>query len=96
MTLVADASVLDNPAAVEGLIARAQDSKRERWLQQVQRTGACRHPIRLQGVVTRADQVVYSTAEEPDRALMVRCGNRREACCLPCAHEYRGDMRQLV
>src|SRR4028119_1264088 len=59
MSLVADASVLDNPAAMEGLIARAGDPLRERWLDQVRRTGACRHPIRLQGVVRHGDQVVY-------------------------------------
>jgi replication initiator protein RepSA len=27
---------------------------------------------------------------------MVRCGNRREACCPSCAQEYLGDMWQLV
>jgi hypothetical protein len=42
------------------------------------------------------DEPVYSTVSEPDGALMVRCGNRREACCPSCAHEYRGDMWQLV
>ena len=85
-----------DPATVQGLIARASDPKRERWLQQVRRTGACRHPVRLRGVVLRGDEPVYSTASEPDGALMVRCGNRREACCPSCAHEYRGDMWQLV
>jgi hypothetical protein len=85
-----------DPWTRESLIARASDPKRERWLEQVRRTGACRHPIRLRGVVRRGDEVVYSTADEPDRALMVRCGNRREACCPSCAHEYRGDMWQLV
>jgi hypothetical protein len=44
MSLVADASVLDDPAAMEGLIARVADPLRERWLDQVRRTGACRHP----------------------------------------------------
>jgi hypothetical protein len=83
-------------ATVRGLVARASDPKRERWLQQVRRTGACRHPVRLRGVVLRGDERVYSTASEPDGALMVRCGNRREACCPSCAHEYRGDMWQLV
>jgi len=53
------------------------------------------HPVRLRGVVVRGDERVYSTADEPDGALMVRCGNRREACCPSCAHEYRGDMWQL-
>jgi hypothetical protein len=85
-----------DPATVRGLVARAGDPKRERWLQQVRRTGACRHPIRLRGVVLRGDEPVYSTASEPDGALMVRCGNRREAQCPSCAYEYRGDMWQLV
>jgi hypothetical protein len=85
-----------DPATVRGLVARASDPQRERWLQQVRRTGACRHPVRLRGVVLRGDERVYSTASEPDGALMVRCGNRREACCPSCAHEYRGDMWQLV
>jgi hypothetical protein len=62
----------------------------------VRRTGACRHPVRLRGVVLRGDEPVYSTADELDGALMVRCGNRREACCPSCAHEYGGDMWQLV
>jgi hypothetical protein len=83
-------------ATVQGLVVRASDPKRERWMEQVRRTGACRHPVRLRGVVLRGDEPVYSTADEPDAALMVRCGNRREACCPSCAHEYRGDMWQLV
>jgi hypothetical protein len=85
-----------DPATVQGLVARASDPQRERWLQQVRRTGACRHPVRLRGVVLHGDEPVYSTASEPDGALMVRCGNRREACCPSCAREYRGDMWQLV
>jgi hypothetical protein len=85
-----------DPVTVRGLVARASDPKRERWLQQVRRTGACRHPVRLRGVVLRGDKPVYSTAGEPDGALMVRCGNRHEACCPSCAQEYRGDMWQLV
>jgi hypothetical protein len=94
MSAAADVEL--DPAAVRGLVARAGDPKRERWLEQVRRTGACRHPVRLRGVVRRGEKVVYSTAREPDGALMVRCGNRREACCPSCAHEYRGDMWQLV
>jgi replication initiator protein RepSA len=94
MTAVADVEL--HAATGHGLVARAGDPKREGWLDQVRRTGACRHPVRLRGVVLRGDQLVYSTAREPDGALMVRCGNRREACCPSCAHEYRGDMWQLV
>ncbi|HEV7806374.1 MAG TPA: replication initiator, partial [Solirubrobacteraceae bacterium] len=85
-----------DPATVQGLVARAGDPKRERWLQQVRRTGACRHPVRLRGVVLRGDELVYSTVSEPDGALMVRCGNRRAECCASCAYEYQGDMWQLV
>jgi hypothetical protein len=96
MTPTANEAVLEDPAAVAGLIARAQDPKRERWLQQVRRTGACRCPIRLRGIVRRGDRVVYCTGEEPDGALMVRCGNRRAECCPSCAYEYQGDMWQLV
>jgi hypothetical protein len=81
---VASVDELD-PVTVRGLVARAGDPQRERWLQQVRRTGACRHPVRLRGVVLRGDEPVYSTALEPDGALMVRCGNRREACCPSCA-----------
>jgi hypothetical protein len=83
-------------ATVRGLVARASDPQRERWLRQVRRTGACRHPVRLRGVVLRGDELVYSTASEPDGALMVRCGNRRAECCPSCAYEYQGDMWQLV
>lgn len=51
------------------VVARVSDPQRERWLQQVRRTGACRHPVRLRGVVLRGDEPVYSTASEPDGAL---------------------------
>jgi len=85
-----------DPWTRESLIARVSDPKRERWLEQVRRTGACRHPVRLRGVVRRGGEIAYSTVDEPDGALMVRCGNRREACCPSCAYEYRGDMWQLV
>ncbi len=90
------AGVLPDAATVDGLIARVADPKRERWLEQVRRTGACRHPIRLRGAVLRGDELVYSTASEPDGALMVRCGNRRAECCPSCAYEYAGDMWQLI
>ena len=87
---------LPDAATLDGLIARASDPKRERWLQQVRRTGACRHPIRLRGAVRRGGELVYCTTNEPDGALMVRCGNRRAECCPSCAREYGGDMWQLI
>jgi replication initiator protein RepSA len=85
-----------DPALVDGLIRRAGDPRFERWREQVRRTGGCRHPVRLRGVVRRGEELIYSTVDEPDRALMVRCGNRREAYCPACSREYGGDMWQLV
>jgi hypothetical protein len=45
---------------------------------------------RLSDSSTRVD------ARDAQSFQMVRCGNRREARCPSCAHEYRGDMWQLV
>ena len=82
------------------LLARATDPKRERWEQQVARTGYCSNPIRLRGRVVAQiagrRRQIYSTASEPDRTLLIRCGNRRASVCPSCAHEYRGDMWQLL
>jgi hypothetical protein len=39
---------------------------------------------------------VYSTDREPDRVLLIRCGNRRAAVCPSCSFEYAGDMWQLL
>jgi hypothetical protein len=55
---VSAAAVGLDPATVHGLVARTSDPKRERWLQQARRTGPCRHPVRLRGVVMRGDRVV--------------------------------------
>jgi hypothetical protein len=46
-----------DPWTRESLIARVSDLKRERWLEQVRRTGACRHPVRLRGVVRRGGEI---------------------------------------
>jgi hypothetical protein len=59
MTAAADVEL--DPATVRGLVARTGDPKRERWLDQVRRTGACRHPVRLRGVVLRGGEVSYSS-----------------------------------
>jgi hypothetical protein len=64
MTAAVDVEL--DPVTVRGLVARTGDPKRERWLEQVRRTGGCRHPVRLRGVVLRDGEVTYSTASEPD------------------------------
>lgn len=85
-----------DPVAIASLVNRVAHPARDRWLEQVERAGGCRRPIRLRGRIMRGGRLAYSTADEPDGALMVRCRNRREVCCPSCAHEYRGDMWQLV
>jgi len=40
--------------------------------------------------------VAYTTNGEPDRVLLIRCGNRRAAVCPSCSWEYAGDMWQLL
>ncbi|MGH3684463.1 MAG: replication initiator, partial [Pseudonocardiaceae bacterium] len=36
------------------------------------------------------------TETEPDRVLLIRCGNRRAAACPSCSYEYAGDRWQLL
>jgi hypothetical protein len=65
-------------------------------------TGCCAHPIRLQGQTHHVDlttgevRTVYSSDGEPDRTLLVACGNRRAARCPSCAETYRADTYQLI
>jgi len=85
---------------VEEIVDRAGRPDFDRWAVQVARCGHCSRPVRLRGRVEHrsADgrQVVYSTASEPDRMLLIRCGNRRAAVCPSCSYEYAGDMWQLL
>jgi hypothetical protein len=85
---------------VEEIVDRAGRPDFERWAEQVARCGHCSRPVRLRGRVEHrsADgrRVVYSTESEPDRTLLIRCGNRRAAVCPSCSHEYAGDMWQLL
>jgi hypothetical protein len=73
----------------------------DRWADQVARCGHCARPVRLRGRIadTGPDgrlREVYSTDGEPDRVLLVRCGNRRASVCPSCSYEYAGDMWQLL
>lgn len=71
-----------------------------RWEQQVSRTGHCSQPVRLRGHVTTITPtdgpLGYSTALEPDRQLLVRCGNRRASVCPSCSAEYKRDVWHLL
>jgi hypothetical protein len=88
------------PHTVEEIVSRAGRSDFDRWAEQVSRCGHCSRPVRLRGRVEHrsADgrRVAYSTETEPDRVLLIRCGNRRAAVCPSCSYEYAGDMWQLL
>lgn len=88
------------PQVVEQIVTRAGRPDFDRWAEQVTRCGHCAHPVRLRGRVehrTATGQTVsYSTDGEPDRVLLIRCGNRRAAVCPSCSYEYAGDMWQLL
>jgi hypothetical protein len=96
MTLVASLP----PRAVEEIVTRAARADFDRWAEQVVRCGHCARPVRLRGRVEHRTvsgrRVVYSTDGEPDRVLLIRCGNRRAAVCPSCSFEYAGDMWQLL
>jgi hypothetical protein len=85
---------------VEEIVRRAERPDFDRWAEQVARCGHCSRPVRLRGRIEHrsADgrRVAYSTETEPDRMLLIRCGNRRAAVCPSCSYEYAGDMWQLL
>jgi hypothetical protein len=85
---------------MEEIVTRAGRLDFDRWAEQVARCGHCSYPVRLRGRVEHRSssgrQVAYSTDGEPDRVLLIRCGNRRAAVCPSCSYEYAGDMWQLL
>src|SRR3954447_18597982 len=78
------------------VLTRAARSDYPVWEQQVRRTGGCSHPIRLAGTISRNGSTVLDTATLPDRVLLKRCGNRREAVCPSCSDEYHDDAWHLL
>jgi hypothetical protein len=89
-----------SPGTVEEIVSRASRPDFDRWAEQVARCGHCSRPVRLRGRVEHrtasGGRVAYSTEGEPDRVLLIRCGNRRAAVCPSCSYEYAGDMWQLL
>ena len=86
---------------VEEIVRRAERPDFDRWAEQVTRCGHCSRPVRLRGRIEHRSaangrQVAYTTDTEPDRVLMVRCGNRRATACPSCSYEYAGDRWQLL
>ncbi|MEU8959594.1 replication initiator [Streptomyces sp. NPDC048518] len=89
-------------SAERDLIRLVHEPGFARWLDQIKATGGCAHPIYLAGHSTVRDISTgsvlrhYSTEEEPGGRMPVRCRNRRESRCQPCARLYAGDTFQLV
>jgi hypothetical protein len=97
---VTAAGVLDS-RMVEQIVHRAGRPDFDRWAEQVERCGHCARPVRLRGHIEHRPasgrrRVAYTTNAEPDRVLLIRCGNRRAAACPSCSYEYAGDMWQLL
>jgi hypothetical protein len=73
-----------------------------RRLGQVQQVRHCSHPVRLSGssdtinMATGEVLASYSSTGEPDGVTYVRCGNRRQAVCPSCSHEYKGDVWHVL
>ncbi|MFH8659997.1 replication initiator [Streptomyces afghaniensis] len=73
-----------------------------RWLEQIKSIGGCAHPIYLAGHTTTRDAITgeilrhYDTYGEPGGRMPVRCRNRRETRCEPCARLHAGDTFHLV
>jgi len=88
------------PRVVEEIVHRAGRPDFDRWSEQLHRCGYCSRPVRLRGRVIHQSasgrRSAYSTDDEPDRVLLIRCGNRRAAVCPSCSWEYAGDMWQLL
>jgi hypothetical protein len=97
--VTATATPLD-PRTVQEIITRAGRPDFGRWTEQVARCGHCARPVRLRGRVVHhtaaGRRLAYSTDTEPDRTLLIRCGNRRASACPSCSYEYAGDMWQLL
>jgi hypothetical protein len=88
------------PRTVQEILTRAGRPDFDRWAEQLTHCGHCSRPVRLRGRVEHrsatGERVAYSTDAEPDRVLLIRCGNRRAAVCPSCSFEYAGDMWQLL
>jgi hypothetical protein len=95
------AGVTLDPAKVYAeMLDRAARPDYTRWFDQLADCGHCARPVRIRGEIVErhrdGDRVIYSTADEPDGVLLIRCGNRRAAVCPSCAYEYAGDVWHLI
>src|SRR6516164_8706971 len=84
------------------LLDRATRDDYQKWLGTALAASGCVRPIRLRGTVRDIDattgEVLHDldTADLPDQAIYVPCGDRRASVCPPCAETYRADTYQLI
>jgi hypothetical protein len=84
------------------LLERATRDDYQHWLSTALAAGGCVRPIRLSGTVRDIDTTTgeilrdLDTANLPDQAIYVPCGDRRASVCPPCAETYRADTYQLI
>jgi hypothetical protein len=90
-----------DPRLPEALARLAAPGGYQAFENQVREARFCRRPVRLKGSVvqTGADgsvNVLFDSANQPERVLLKACGTRRQTLCPPCASIYRGDAFALV
>jgi hypothetical protein len=84
------------------LLDRATRDDYQQWLSTALAAGGCVRPIRLRGTVRDIDSATgevirgLDTADLPDKAIYLPCGDRRASVCPPCAETYRADTYQLI
>jgi hypothetical protein len=84
------------------LLDRASRDDYPQWLTTALAAGGCVRPVRLSGSVRDIDPATgeilrdLDTADLPDQAIYVPCGDRRASVCPPCAETYRADTYQLI
>ena len=84
------------------LLDRATRDDYQHWQSTALAAGGCVRPIRLRGTVRDIDASTgeilrdLDTADLPDKAIYVPCGDRRASVCPPCAETYRADTYQLI
>ena len=89
-----------DPQTRQQILDRAGRDDFWRWTEQLDRCGGCARPVRLRGQLVKRSRsgnvVTFTTADEPDGVLLIRCGNRRAAVCPSCSFEYAGDVWHFI
>lgn len=66
------------------------------WRDRVESVGGCARPVRLVGSTRMEAGSTGTVVDGFEGAMLVSCGNRREAVCEPCSARYASDTFHLV